>query len=369
MVAKEVKYNQEQCSVVTIVRATSAVAIWEHGGRKLKHGTCMRKDGSVVFQFDHEIERNVKRLRREQRNSKTVSAGQFNGLPNEDPHLHFKLFLESQWQKHISQDPITSLEALIKEYIAKNEPIWQSQAIFLRNLENQMGQLAKAMSSRTQESLPSNTEDLRREGKEHCKVINLRSGKNVDIPVDVTKKGMEFNSSQKPPPDGSMLQQSDHQDTSYRGQATATSEGTQPVHAEKEVATPVATTYNKPNKQSLVPTEATQQFRHPPPFPQRFQKQKQDKQFNKFLEVLKQLHINIPFVEALEQMPNYVKFLKDILARKRRLGEFETVALTQESSHMLQSKIHTKVKDPGSFTIPCVVQILLNSQAHESIVV
>ena len=51
-------------------------------------------------------------------------------------------------------------------------------------------------------------------------------------------------------------------------------------------------------------------------------------------------------------MPNYVKFLKDILARKRRLGEFETVALTQESSHMLQSKIPIKVKDPGSFTIP-----------------
>ena len=60
----------------------------------------------------------------------------------------------------------------------------------------------------------------------------------------------------------------------------------------------------------------------------------------------------MPFVEALEQMPNYVKFLKDILAQNRRLGEFETVDLTQESSHMLQSKIPTKVKDPGSFTIP-----------------
>ncbi|KAH9801672.1 hypothetical protein KPL71_001111 [Citrus sinensis] len=172
---------------------------------------------------------------------------------------------QSQGQKHISQDPITSLEALIKEYIAKNEAIVQSQAVSLRNLENQMGQLATAMSSRTQGSLPSNTKDPMREGKKHYK------------------------------------------------------------------------------------------FRHPPPFPQRFQKQKQDKQFSKFLEVLKQLHINIPFVEALEQMPNYVKFLKDILARKRRLGEFETVALTQKISHMLQSKIPTKVKDPRSFTIHCSI--------------
>ncbi|KAH9802442.1 hypothetical protein KPL71_001386 [Citrus sinensis] len=76
----------------------------------------------------------------------------------------------SQRQKHINQDPITSLEALIKEYIAKNEVIVQSQVVSLRNLENQMGQLATAMSSKIQGSLPSNTEDPRREGKEHCKL-------------------------------------------------------------------------------------------------------------------------------------------------------------------------------------------------------
>ncbi|XP_024033534.1 uncharacterized protein LOC112095663 [Citrus clementina] len=73
--------------------------------------------------------------------------------------------------------------------------------------------------------------------------------------------------------------------------------------------------------------------------------------------------MNIPFVEALEQMPNYVKFLKDILARKRRLGEFETAALTQECSHMLQSKIPKKLKDPGSFTIPCLIRTRYNGRA------
>ena len=54
------------------------------------------------------------------------------------------------------------------------------------------------------------------------------------------------------------------------GQATATAEEVQPEHAEKEVATPVFTTCTKPNKPSLTYPEATQQFRHPPPFPQRF---------------------------------------------------------------------------------------------------
>ena len=76
---------------------------------------------------------------------------------------------QSQRQKHISQDPITLLEALIKEYIAKNEAIVQSQVVSLGNLENQMGQLATAMSSRTQGSLPNNTEDHRRERKNTTK--------------------------------------------------------------------------------------------------------------------------------------------------------------------------------------------------------
>ena len=30
MASKEVKHNREQCSVVVVVRATIAVAIWEH---------------------------------------------------------------------------------------------------------------------------------------------------------------------------------------------------------------------------------------------------------------------------------------------------------------------------------------------------
>ena len=61
-------------------------------------------------------------------------------------------------------------------------------------------------------------------------------------------------------------------------------------------------------------------------------------------------------MEALEQMPNYAKSFKDILRKKRRLGEFETIALTQECIRMLQSKIPQKIKELGSFTIPCSIK-------------
>ena len=52
----------------------------------------------------------------------------------------------------------------------------------------------------------------------------------------------------------------------------------------------------------------------PVPYPQRLKKHKLDKQFTKFVDVFKKLHINIPFADVLEQMPSYVKFMKDILS-------------------------------------------------------
>ena len=82
---------------------------------------------------------------------------------------------------------------------------------------------------------------------------------------------------------------------------------------------------------------------------------KVDKQFTKFMEVLKKLHINILYANAIEKMPNYVKFMKDILSRKRRLLDFERVNLTEECSAILQRKLPHKLKDLSSFTIPCKI--------------
>ena len=73
------------------------------------------------------------------------------------------------------------------------------------------------------------------------------------------------------------------------------------------------------------------------------------------MEVFKKLQINIPFADALEQMPTYVKYVKDILSKKRRLEEYETIALTEECSAIIQKKLPQKLKDPGSFTIPYII--------------
>ncbi|XP_075085150.1 uncharacterized protein LOC142168370 [Nicotiana tabacum] len=63
------------------------------------------------------------------------------------------------------------------------------------------------------------------------------------------------------------------------------------------------------------------------------------------------VHINIPLVDILQEVTKYAKYIKYIVANKRRLTEFETVALTEECSSRIQGKLPQKLKDPGSFTI------------------
>ena len=77
----------------------------------------------------------------------------------------------------------------------------------------------------------------------------------------------------------------------------------------------------------------------PLPFPQMFQKKKHDTQFSKFLKIFKKIHINIPFADALEQMLNYAKFMKEVMAKKRKLEDYETVKLTEECNAILQRKL------------------------------
>ncbi|XP_057247438.1 uncharacterized protein LOC104901164 [Beta vulgaris subsp. vulgaris] len=79
--------------------------------------------------------------------------------------------------------------------------------------------------------------------------------------------------------------------------------------------------------------------------------------------MFKQLHINIPFIDALMQIPSYSKFLKEIMSKKKKLEKYETIALSEECSAVIQKKLPPKLKDPGSFSIPCTIGDIKFSKA------
>jgi len=90
------------------------------------------------------------------------------------------------------------------------------------------------------------------------------------------------------------------------------------------------------------------------PFPLSLARPNLEAQFNKFVNILKKICINIPFAEALYQMPLYAKFLKGIFSKKKTIEHNETIALTRESSAIIK-KPPPNLRDLGSFSIACVI--------------
>ena len=55
-------------------------------------------------------------------------------------------------------------------------------------------------------------------------------------------------------------------------------------------------------------------------------------------------------------MPQYAKFMKDMLSKKRKIIEEGIVNLTATCSAMIQKTLPEKRQDPGSFTIYCKIR-------------
>ena len=54
-------------------------------------------------------------------------------------------------------------------------------------------------------------------------------------------------------------------------------------------------------------------------------------------------------------MPNYAKFMKEILRKKKKIVGEGIVNLTATCNAVIQRSLPAKMKDPGSFTIPCSI--------------
>ncbi|XP_070014524.1 uncharacterized protein [Nicotiana sylvestris] len=84
-------------------------------------------------------------------------------------------------------------------------------------------------------------------------------------------------------------------------------------------------------------------------------KYQEEEQYKKFLEMLKQIQVNIPLIDALKEMPGYGKMMKDLMSRKFDFQDLATLTLTQTCSAVVTRPVAKKLPDLGSFTIPCTI--------------
>ncbi|GJV79199.1 reverse transcriptase domain-containing protein [Tanacetum coccineum] len=88
-------------------------------------------------------------------------------------------------------------------------------------------------------------------------------------------------------------------------------------------------------------------------YPQRLKIEKMEVQYGKFLDLIRAVRINVPLIDVLARMPNYGKFLKEIINNKHKIEQMLAAFLSDESSAILQNKVPPKLRDPRSFLIPC----------------
>ncbi|GJW49713.1 reverse transcriptase domain-containing protein [Tanacetum coccineum] len=107
---------------------------------------------------------------------------------------------------------------------------------------------------------------------------------------------------------------------------------------------PQSTTFYHPSKSSGVP------------FPSRLKKQKKDDDDERLLSIFKQIHINLPFLEAKIHMPKGGKVLKYLISHKQKLNKASSsVKLSKKCSAVIQRSLPQKEGDPRSFTLPYLI--------------
>ena len=175
------------------------------------------------------------------------------------------------------------------------------------------------MNTRQPGTLPSNTVQNPKNDA-HCMAITTRGGKQtIDPPMPSTEENVRKDN-----------------DNVVKGSGEA--EGSNGKDAE-------------------VPIKVIPMPRPPPPFPKILVKKTEDSKYQRFITMLKQLSINVPLVEAIEQMPGYAKFMKDLVTKKRSVT-FEDDDRLQHSIAISTRSLVQKKEDPGAFTIPCTVESL-----------
>ena len=202
------------------------------------------------------------------------------------------------------------------EALKTNSQIFQTTTnASLKNLETQIGQLALTLQNQIKDAFPS---DMKKNPKD-CLAVQIRSGKELE-------------------------KEKSEKDEGNKGEGILENDESPEKERKKEQ-----------QQEEERSKKKSQNSKPAVPFPQRLQKSMIEEQFAKFLKTFQKLEISMPFTEVVTQMPLYDKFLKEILSKKRRFAEEGVVNLTTSCSEVIKKNLPEKMKNPGSFTIPCTI--------------
>ncbi|XP_070022158.1 uncharacterized protein [Nicotiana sylvestris] len=219
------------------------------------------------------------------------------------------------------------------------------------NLEVQLGQISQALNTRPNGALPSDTIVNLKGGNNtgHAMAVTTRSGRGGETSTSKQKEVVSDDVEAQNEDDPIVVEQVSEEklDGKVRIDIHDNEEDTQnDVNPSREHVIDIP--------EMVIPKARAPLPRAPPPYPQRLENQKNENQFKKFIEMMKSLSINVPLVEALEQMLGYARFIKDLVTKNRSM-DCETIKMTHQVSVVVHL-MAPNLEDPDAFTIPRTIR-------------
>ncbi|XP_070007486.1 uncharacterized protein [Nicotiana sylvestris] len=213
------------------------------------------------------------------------------------------------------------------------------------NLEVQMGKISQALNSHLKGALPSDTVVNPKGGNNmaHVMAVTTGSGRSGNAPTAYQRQLVD---------DEKVVQEEEIPNNVVQpNDEVQIGIGYNVEETEEEVSPSRDHIIDIP--ESVMEKAKVPLPKPPPPYPQRLSKKNGENQFKKFIQMMKSLSINVPLVEALEEMSGYATFMKDLVIKKRSMN-FETIKVTYQVSAIVHS-MAPKLEDPDAFMILCTI--------------
>ncbi|GJX64320.1 hypothetical protein Tco_0298663 [Tanacetum coccineum] len=262
-----------------------------------------------------------------------------NSHPREDapsvPPTPEKKFDESDFENTMREFMVAqkSLNDFVKNQFfnlkTKVEQGQKNHQALIQDLETKFGRISDPCSTRPIGLLPSNTQTNPKPSPMNDKPYRPPSAQNEHVNAVFTWSSLTYNLSVNPNAKTTII----HDDSDDEVDET-----------EKEVEP----SSSKQTKSDPPPLKA---YKLKIPYPQCLCKEKMEEHYAKFIDLIKEVRINVPLANVLAGMPNYGKSLKDLISNKSKMEKISYAFLNEECSVMVQNKVPPKLGDPGSFLI------------------
>ncbi|XP_071687571.1 uncharacterized protein [Rutidosis leptorrhynchoides] len=301
--------------------------------------------------------------------------------PSKVEQLRMKIngFTQRGDESFQQSQPSKSLEEIMKNYIKKVETteafllkenrflkqrLKHQQASF-QNLESTVGRLSNQVAERPHDTLPSNRQvnpsnnynntrqHNQNQQNNNTRVIPIEStnqnpnhpNRNENVNAITTRSGLTTQGIEDPHPHPFII----HEPLpSFIEEETEVGEE---KGKEKVNSTEGTGNDETGKKKGNVPLKATR----PVPYPKALKKDKLAAQYKKFQDMMKNISINLPIIDVHKGMPNYGRFIKELISQRGKYHDETSFFIEEECNKILESRLRIpkKLGDPGKFVFPC----------------